>query len=204
MYGKAGCGKTILSSTVIEDIRKTCEKDVDTSHAFFYFSFSDERKQSDGDLLRSLVAQLGWREPGLSMLRQAYANFKQSVPGQDELEKILLASVRSCSQVYLIMDALDECPKDCDARQRVLERIERLTQEASNLKIFATSRELPAIRESMEALGSQLLRIATSSVDADIQFWIANRLSSDRSFRRFGTVALDLIESTISKKADGM
>ena len=56
----------------------------------------------------------------------------------------------------------------------------------------------------MEALGSQLLRIATSSVDADIQFWIANRLSSDRSFRRFGTVALDLIESTISKKADGM
>ena len=204
MYGKAGCGKTILSSTVIEDIRNTCGMDADTSHAFFYFSFSDERKQSDGDLLRSLVAQLGWREPGLSMLRQAYANFRQSVPGQDELEKILLASVRSCSKVYLIMDALDECPKDCDARQRVLERIERLTQEASNLKIFATSRELPAIRESMEALGSQLLRIATSSVDADIQFWIANRLSSDRSFRRFGTVALDLIESTISKKADGM
>jgi hypothetical protein len=102
------------------------------------------------------------------------------------------------------MDALNECPEDYDARQRVLERIERLTQEASNLIIFATSRELPAIRESMEALGSQSLRIATSSVDADIQFWIANRLSSDRSFCRFGTVTLDLIESTIAKKADGM
>ena len=110
------------------------------------------------------------------MLRQAYAISKQSVPGHDELEKILLASMRPCSKVYLIMDALDECPEDHDARQRVLERIERLTQEASNLKIFATSRELPAIRESMEALGSQSLRIATSSVDADIQFWIANRL----------------------------
>jgi hypothetical protein len=204
MYGKAGCGKTILSSTVIEDIRNTCETDVDTSYAFFYFSFSDEHKQSDGDLLRSLVAQLGWREPGLSMLRQAYASVMQNVPGQDELEKILLASMRSCSKVYLTMDALDECPEDHDARQRVLERIERLAYDASNLKIFATSRELPAIRESMEALGSKSLRIATSSVDADIQFYVANRLSSDRNFRHYRTVTLNLIESTIVEKADGM
>jgi hypothetical protein len=204
MYGKAGCGKTILSSTVIEDIRNAYETDVDTSYAFFYFSFSDERKQSDGDLLRSLVAQLGWREPGLSMLRQAYAISRQSMPGQDELEKILLASMRSCSKVYLIMDALDECPEDHDARQRILEWIERLTLNASNLKIFATSRELPAIRESMEALGSQSLRIAPSSVDADIQFYVANRLSSDRNFRHFGTATLNLIESTIAEKADGM
>jgi hypothetical protein len=112
--------------------------------------------------------------------------------------------MRSCSKVYLIMDALDECPEDHDARQRVLEWIERLTLNASNLKIFATSRELPAIRESMEALGSQSLRIATSSVDADIQFYVANRLSSDRNFRHFGTATLNLIESTIAEKADGM
>jgi hypothetical protein len=85
MHGKAGCGKTILCSTAIEDIRVTCEQDADTSFAFFYFSFSDERKQSDSDLLRSLVAQLAWREPGLSMLRQAYGDAKRSVPGPDEL-----------------------------------------------------------------------------------------------------------------------
>jgi hypothetical protein len=204
MYGKAGCGKTILSSTAIEDIRDTCEKDADASHAFFYFSFSDERKQSDGDLLRSLVAQLGWREPGLSMLRKAYEDPKQNVPGPDELEKILLASVRPCARVYLIMDALDECPEDHQARQRVLELIERLTQGASNLKILATSRELPAIRESMAALGSQPMRIATSDVDADIQRYVANQLSGDRSFRKFRKETLDLIESTIASKADGM
>jgi len=204
MYGKAGCGKTILSSTAIEDIRDTCEKDADTSYAFFYFSFSDERKKSDSDLLRSLVVQLGWREPGLSMLLQAYKNTKSSVPGPDELEKILLASVRPCARVYLIMDALDECPEDHEARQRVLERIERLTQGASNLKILATSRELSAIRESMVILGSEPMRIATSDVDADIQRYVANQLSGDRSFRKFRKETLYLIESTIASKADGM
>jgi hypothetical protein len=204
MYGKAGCGKTILSSTAIEDIRDTCEKDADISYAFFYFSFSDECKQSDGDLLRSLVVQLGWREPGLSMLLQAYKNTKSSVPGPDELEKILLASIRPCARVYLIMDALDECPEDHEARQRVLGRIERLTQGASNLKILATSRELPMIRESMAALGSEPMRIATSDVDADIQRYVANQLSGDRSFRKLRKETLYLIESTIASKADGM
>jgi hypothetical protein len=204
MYGKAGCGKTILCSTVIEDIQTHCQRNPDAAYAIFYFSFSDGHKQSDGDLLRSLVAQLGWSEPGLSMLLQAYKNTKSSVPGPGELEKIILASIGPYDRVYLIMDALDECPEDHEARQRVLERIERLTQGASNLKIFATSRELPAIRESMVALGSEPIRITTSAVDADIQKYVANQLLSDRSFGKFRKETLYLIESTIATKADGM
>jgi hypothetical protein len=204
MYGKAGCSKTILCSTAIDDIQTHCQEDLDAAYAIFYFSFSDEHKQSDGDLLRSLLAQLGWREPGLSMLRQAYENPKRSVPGPDELEKILFNSIKSFGNVYLLVDALDECPEDHETRQLVLERIERLTNSASNLKIFATSRELPSIRESMDALGSNLLRIVTSTADADIRIYVANQLSGDRGFRRFGTTTLDLVESTIANKADGM
>jgi hypothetical protein len=204
MYGKAGCGKTILCSTAIEDIRTTYEQDVDTAFAFFYFSFSDERKQSDSDLLRSLVAQLAWREPGLIMLRQAHGDAKRSVPGPDELVKILLASMRSCSKVYLLIDALDECPEDHDTRQSVLTRIERLIQDAPNLKILMTSRELPAIRDSMAALGSKPMCVSTSAVNADIRLYVANQLSGDRSFGKFKKETLDLIESTIASKADGM
>jgi hypothetical protein len=204
MYGKAGSGKTVLCSTAIEDIRNTFEHDPDISHAFFYFSFSDEHKQYDGDLLLSLVAQLGWREPGLSMLRQAFGHSKRSVPRSDQLEKILLASIRSCGMVYLFVDALDECPEDQDARQNVLDRIEKLTQGVSNLKVFATSRELPTIRDSMRALGCEPLRIATSAVDADILTYVANQLLSDRSFSRFGSATVDAIKATIANKSDGM
>jgi len=204
MYGKAGCGKTILSSTAIEDIRDTCEKDADASYAFFYFSFSDERKQSDDDLLRSLVAQLGWRELGLSMLRKAYEDPKQNVPGPDELEKILLASIRSCSKVYLLVDALDECPEDNGTRQSVLARIERLTQDTPNLKIFATSRELDRIRKSMEVLAAEPLRVITRAVDIDIQGYLSAELSRDRNLRELSLEMRTLIESSIASQADGM
>jgi hypothetical protein len=204
MYGKAGCGKTILCSTAIEDIRIASEQDADTAFAFFYFSFSDERKQSDSDLLRSLVVQLGWREPGLSMLRQAYGDAKRSVPGPDELEKILLASIRSCSTVHLLMDALDECPEDHETRQSVLARIERLTQDAPNLKILATSRELYRIRKSMEALIAEPLCVATRAVDDDIQLYLTSEVSRDRSLRELSPEMRTLIENTIASQADGM
>lgn len=204
MYGKAGCGKTILLSTAIEDIRNEFEQDPDVSHAFFYFSFSDEHKQSDWDLLRSLVAQLGWREPGLSMLRQAYENSRQSVPGPDELQKILLASIRSCSRVYLLLDALDECPEDDGTRQNVLERIERLTQQAPNLSVFAASRELDKIRKAMEGLGPEPLRVISPAVDADIRVWMSIQMSRDPRLRELSLEMQTLIESTIASQANGM
>lgn len=204
MYGKAGCGKTILCSTAIEDIRIASEHDADTAFAFFYFSFSDERYQSDSDLLRSLVAQLGWREPGLSMLRQAYGDAKRSVPGPDELERIFLASTRSCSKVYLLVDALDECPEDHDTRQSVLARIERLSQDAPNLRILATSRELDKIRKSMEALVAEPLLVTTRAVDDDIELYLAKEISRDRSLCDLSLETRTLIESTIASQADGM
>jgi hypothetical protein len=204
MYGKVGCGKTVLCSTAIEDIRDHCRQSVDNACAFFYFSFSDEHKQSDRDLLRSLVAQLGWREPGLSMLRQVYEKKDGSVPRPDELKVILLASLKSLSKVFIFLDALDECWEELDVRQGVLDRIETLTSHAPNLNIFATSRELPQIRESMDTLGFESLRVATSAVDADIRVYVATQLSRDRHFRKFGSATLGLIETTISGKADGM
>jgi hypothetical protein len=56
----------------------------------------------------------------------------------------------------------------------------------------------------MAALRSEPMRIATSDVDADIQRYVANQLSGDRSFGKFRKETLHLIESTITSKADGM
>ena len=86
LYGKAGCGKSVLCSTVIEDVRAHCSSSISSGFAAFYFTFSDNQKQTYGSLLRSLIAQLAWREPALSILRQMCENPHASVPGADELE----------------------------------------------------------------------------------------------------------------------
>jgi hypothetical protein len=138
------------------------------------------------------------------MLLQAYGDAKRSIPGLDELEKILLASIRSYSTVYLLIDALDECPGDHETRQSVLARIERLTQDAPNLRILVTSRELDKIRSSMEALMAEPLRVTVRAVDDDIQLYLAKEISRDRSLCELSPDMRTLIESTIASQADGM
>jgi hypothetical protein len=115
-----------------------------------------------------------------------------------------LTCVRSCSNVYLLADALDECPEHDQTRQSVLELFERLTRDAPNLRVFATSRELDKIRISMEALPAEQLRVMTHAVDADIKIYVAKEVSRDRSLGKLKPEMRTLIESSIASQADGM
>jgi hypothetical protein len=45
LYGFAGCGKTILASTAIENTRNHCQSRPDCAIAVFYFDFNDVAKQ---------------------------------------------------------------------------------------------------------------------------------------------------------------
>jgi Cdc6-like AAA superfamily ATPase len=204
LYGKAGCGKTVLCSTAIEDIRVHCDNSNNTEYAIFYFAFSDNQKQSYENLLRSLVAQLGWKEPALSILTQAYEKPNASIPGVYELERILLACSQSHGELFLLLDALDECPEVDEVRQNLLGGLERLAQEVSNIKMLMTSRETSDVRESMATLAANPLSIAVRSVDADIQRYTSSQLSRDRKLRKLDVTTKNLIEDTISRKADGM
>jgi hypothetical protein len=41
LYGIAGCGKTILTSTAIEDAIGYCQSNTGSAIAYFYFDFND-------------------------------------------------------------------------------------------------------------------------------------------------------------------
>ena len=204
LYGKAGRGKTVLCSTAVEDIRMYCESRKNATHATFYFAFSDNQKQSYENLLRSLVAQLGWREPALWMLRQACEKPNASIPRVEELEKILLACIQSYDELFLLLDALDECPEVSDVRQNVLDGLERLASEAPNIRMFVTSREVSDVGEFMETVEADLVSVAARSVGVDIQRFVSSQLSRDRKLSKLDVSTKNLIEDTISRKADGM
>ncbi|KAM3423937.1 hypothetical protein BST61_g1331 [Cercospora zeina] len=162
MFGEAGSGKTVLCSTVIEDIKAYCRGQPNVGYAVFYFSFSDDRKQRLADLLCSLVAQLGWQEPALSMLQQASSKPGGSALGVHDLEKILLACFAAHDSVFLLVDALDECPEGDNVRHDITSCLTRLSQKAPHVKIFATSRTIADIRVSNgKARGAATCRCST-------------------------------------------
>jgi hypothetical protein len=204
LYGKAGCGKTILCSTAIKDMKAYCSSRPKYGHAIFYFSFSDARKQKYEDLLVSLIAQLGLNGPGFSMLKKAYEAKERKKPGREDLEEILRASLTSYDLVFCHLDALDECPQESEVREHVLEGVDRLMKEAQNLRILVTSRDESDIRLSIEILDNATISVASEVVHSDIRQYIKTQMNRNSKLRRLNPATKTLVEDTLSQKADGM
>lgn len=60
LYGIPGCGKTVLSATIIDSVLNS----PDALVAYFYFDFNDENKRNVNQCIRSLVFQLALRVRG--------------------------------------------------------------------------------------------------------------------------------------------
>jgi len=185
-------------------MKKQHQSAANIGHAIFYFSFTDTHKQAYNDLLISLVAQLCRKEPGLSMLRQAYEKTERKLPGPDELKKILLASIVSYDVVYIHLDALDECPKSDGVRQKVTCGIVELVEQTPNTQFLTTSRDVPDVRSIMEKSSADPMPLVTQAVDADIQRYVAAELARDHKFSRLDPTVKEMIEATLMEKADGM
>ena len=107
------------------------------------------------------------------MLLQAYEKPNRSLPGKEEQEKVLLASFESYDDVFLLFDALDECPERDELRQYVLEGLERLSQRARKVRILVTSRDLRDVRKSMKMLTAATTFVTARTVDADIAKYLS-------------------------------
>ncbi|QIW96305.1 hypothetical protein AMS68_001823 [Peltaster fructicola] len=210
LHGKAGCGKSILCSTVIEDLMAHHKDNPSIGLAYFYFTFSDNRKQSYHDLLRALIYAVGRREPARSILHQIHDTTSRAHSGRPpppdtkELEKILLQITESYNEVFVVLDALDESPELNNTRQDLLERLSSLMSGLSNLRLFATSRYLPDVCEAMEDLASQQISINASDINKDIQAHVVAQLATKPRLRKFTSVVKKMIERNVSEHADGM
>ena len=55
-----------------------------------------------------------------SIVYQAFEMSQRPSPRSEDLEEVLLSSIQSYDVVYLLLDALDECPEDDEVRKGVL------------------------------------------------------------------------------------
>lgn len=204
LHGKPGCGKTVLCSTVIEDIKLRYEGSSNIGLGIFYFSFFDSQKQSYQNLLFSLVVQLGWKEPAQSQLFQLYDRPNRSLPHAEVLEEILVSAIEQFDEVFLLLDALDECAEEYEDRRNLLEYLNRLARSSSNVKIFATSRLSLDIQASMEDLGANPLWVDVQAVNDDIHDYVKIELSRDRRLSGLDERMKTMIQETLARRAEGM
>ena len=182
--------------------------------AYYYFDFRDVRKQDCYGLLTSLLSQLSAKSDScsdvLSQLRSKHATGTGS-PTTSALTKCIkdMLSLPGQGQIYLIVDALDECPDVSgtpSAREEVLDLVQDLVDlKLPNLHLCVASRPEIDIRKSLEPLGPiQISLHDESGQKEDIIEYIKSVVHSDRKMQSWRDDDKELVIEVLSEKADGM
>ncbi|KAI9437172.1 hypothetical protein H4582DRAFT_2129604 [Lactarius indigo] len=215
IHGKPGSGKSILCSAIINDVTTLCEAG-SASMAYFYFDFRDLDKQARRNLLPSLLVQLSTRSNAFcDILSRLYETHDNGVrqPSDKALTQCLKEMITLPNQgpVYLILDALDECPDTSDvpsAREQVLDLIKDLVSlRLSNLHICVTSRPEVDICDALEPLTSQTISLQDEGGQKkDIASYVRSVVysGSGKFMKRWRTEDKEHVIETLSERADGM
>ena len=204
-----------ISSGIIEDI-KSLQKTGSAYLAYFYCDFRDKDKQSRRNLVFSILWQLATQsDPCCDFLSRLYSDHDDGKQKPSDgtlmrcLKEMLLLLVPTQGSVYLIIDALDECPNSSGMptpREEVLDFVRDLINlHLSNLHLCVTSRPEIDIRTALEPLTSHCVSLHNQSGQTkDIVDYISSIVYSDRMIQRWRDEEKRLVIDTLSERANGM
>jgi hypothetical protein len=182
--------------------------------AYFYCDFRDKDKQSCRGLLLSIISQLCTQSSlCCDILSRFYLAHDDGTrkPSDDALMQCLneMLSLPSESPIYLIIDALDECPNNFGLptpREEMLDFVYSLVgPHLPNLHLCLTSRPEIDIQTSLEPLKSLSVSLhSRSGQKKDILDYISSVVLSDPKMRRWREDDKRLVIETLFERADGM
>ena len=181
---------------------------------YFYFDFRDEEKQNVRNAVTSLLVQLsayskhccdiiyrlcsahgkGTQQPSIGILI-------------DRLKEMLTVTARQ-KPIFIIMDALDECPDygSPTPREEVLDLVMVLVRlQLPNLHLCVTSRPEIDIQSMLKPLAVNAISLHDEAKQKlVIANYVSSVVSSDARMRKWRDEDKKLVVEELSERADGM
>ena len=206
-----GCGKTVLFSSAVEEIRERSRFETQQRFGYFYCSSRDASGQDLEVLLRLLIVQLcppcQVPEPLNSLYQICKDVYPPKVPTFSELKACLQNVVRVHAQktnVYLMIDALDEVP--WERRDDMFDILEAIAdQDLFGIHLLVTSRDRAYIRDALtEPLDWKEITVEEHLVQADIRRFVTHAIEADRTLRSLSASLQEAILKRVGDDARGM
>ncbi|PTD03484.1 hypothetical protein FCULG_00012821 [Fusarium culmorum] len=201
LYGLAGCGKTVLSMTILDHLLQI---DTHTTLAFF-FDFSDTRKQKLENLLRSLAVQLYCT--GNEAARRLDSLFTSHDDGRRQPDTNALSAyvdtmIRTAGKVFVIINALDECT----AREELLQWLKHLASRKAQL--IVTGRPESEFQSAIpRSFGKRnCVQLDKNVINSDIRSYVEATLELKPDFvdKKLSPSILEEIRNKVGDGADVM
>jgi hypothetical protein len=203
----------LVSSSIIQDIM-AMQKAGLASLAFFYCDFREDQKKDLRGLLSSLLVQLGRQSDAYcDILFNFYSEHDEGAqdPSDVELARCLtdLLKLPGRAPVYVIVDALDECPNTSalrSPRAKVLKLIQELIKsQIPNLHICVTSRPEIDIKDVLDNLTLRSVSLHDEGGQkTDIEDYIKSVIQTHPNSRKWKVEHKRLVIDVLTEKADGM
>jgi len=184
------------------------------SLAIFYYDFREDRKKHVSGLLSSVLFQLCHQSNSyhdiLSAFYSIHLNGAQS-PGDDKLAQCLMDLLKRPGErpVYLVIDALDECPSTSSLsspREKLLSFLEDLVEaQLPNLRICVTSRPEVDIEAILGPLAFRSVSLHNERGQKDdIIKYIKSTVNANKNMQNWNHEHRQLVVDVLTEKADGM
>ncbi|KAL9625855.1 MAG: hypothetical protein Q9160_000175 [Pyrenula sp. 1 TL-2023] len=205
LYGIPGSGKTVMTSTLLEQCAAALTEEKGARLAYFYCDFRNKESQRPEYVLGGLVVQL------CSQLEKTPAPLQEFIqahriqpdrfatPTCKDLEKLLLKVLEFVPRATIIVDALDECMD----RHVLLEVLTALpaTDQAS-VKVLVSSRQEGDIEAALS--GFDRLSTRVDAHDQEIALYVSSCMSSSERLRRLPDPLRQTVTRALVQGACGM
>lgn len=209
IWGMPGCGKTVMISSIIEDIKSLVRSNDKASLAYFYFDFGAPAKQNALNCARYLLSHLigARREEVSAELKDLYikkCNYGHEDPSLSDLTLIIEQYATYASDLYLVLDGLDEAPLKDGKRADLLEWLGKLVNTIGNLHLCASSRAESDVKEAFGNLAHEEIPMDEGKVGGDIRLYIQRSLSTHQKLKRLPPSLKVQVQETLFQGASGM
>ncbi|KAK7999487.1 hypothetical protein PG990_012087 [Apiospora arundinis] len=203
--GIPGAGKTMLASLVVQ---KAQELEPTPAVLYFYCKHDNPERNNFVALGRSLLAQLLNHDNGLlhTLYLKSCRSVETILSSPETVEELLALVFKACKGAYIILDGLDECPRQ--ERQHITKWFRELVEDLPNDKperlrcLFVSQDDGPA-RKDHDGLES--IKIKAEDSQNDIQEYC--RVEAGKLRRAYPSIPdkkANWIAETVAKSAGGI
>lgn len=213
LHGDSGCGKSVLCSTIIDQLKIMC-KDSQRYHlAYWYFSVNDMRRRGLDNLVRALITQfmpisatpppvLGlWeaKKPGREAptLPELISTFEQMLRGKP--------ANRDPLDLFIILDALDES-NEAEHADIIAMLQSLMLAVGNNIHVLLTSRSnsITIGQGWHDTVKIFNVGIDQQNADEDILAHVTERLKNDEDLKKWSQKKQNDIKEALTRNGAGM
>ena len=182
-----------------------CEEEIAT--AMFYCDFRDQQEQTTTNIIGAILKQLLVRGEVLEHVQQAYQKAKSEVGSRGlrlpDMVRMLKQAVAILPQVFICIDALDECPPK--HLLELLRSIGDILRDSQRTRVFLTGR--PQVETEITESFITGITIPIVPRTHEIEIYLKHKLEMDPERRAMSvslrTDILRIIPERISKMCVG-